>query len=114
MGFKIIFALFLIASIAGGLSYITHALTSGAAAKVEARYLAEAAKVQRESARDVEKRSAAAAAEIEGDLEASRSAAAAHRARAAQLEKRLKAVEADAEDPGICRPGCSPAWGDAE
>ena len=109
MGFKILFGLFLIATVAGGLSYITHTIASGAAAKVEARNLAHAAKVHRESTEDVAERSEAAVASLEDELADSRERAGAHRARAAALQARVDALEADAEvgtcRPVVCRPG---------
>ena len=114
MGFKVIAMLGMLAVATGGLAYITHAIASGAAAKVEARHLAKAAQVQRASTEDVTERSAAAQAGLEEDLAESRGRADEHRRRADQAEARLAAVEAmakeEGEEPGTCQPGCTPAW----
>ena len=110
LGFKILAGLAMIAAVTGSLSYISHALVSGGAAKAEAAYLADAARVQRESAEDVQSRAAAETEAIAGELRASRLAEAIHRTDAARYKARLEEVEAARGDAEVCTPGCRPAW----
>ena len=102
--------------IAAGVTYIDRSAT----ARYEAAAIAKGMKVQRESTEDVTRRSAAATAKLEKDLESSRARAVSHRTRAAELAGRVLAVQAERdaaikagekpEETGFCRPGCAPAW----
>lgn len=103
-GLKMAAILIAIIAGAGSLAYITHALTSGAAAKVEAEYIAKAAQRSLEAERRTGRSLAAAEREkAEGKAEV-----AALRQRADRNAARARAARAEAAKARAAIPGCPP------
>lgn len=99
-GLKVYLVLAAVLAVAGTLAYLTHTLTSGAAAEARLESFAEASAATHDALQRTQRNFAFSQREVEaarGELDVARADAA---------RRKLDRTPQGTEPPGVCNPGC--------